>query len=124
MKVVDQYIVRYNESENFDKLSILMKTECGKWFINYSIYSLEYMMKEIDELLAVELLTKEINEMGTVKRKFICTGCGNERPCVLETNQEKSVIAFFDHTEELKCVLDPTNETSYNWREIQNVDRL
>lgn len=54
-----------------------------------------------------------------VKRKFKCTGCGDDRPCFLETNQEKGEIAFYDGAEDLKCVLDETNQTSYNWKEIE-----
>jgi hypothetical protein len=57
-----------------------------------------------------------------VKRKFKCTGCGDYRPCLLETNQEKGEIAFYDHAEDLKCVLDSTNQTSYNWKEINDKD--
>jgi hypothetical protein len=53
-----------------------------------------------------------------VKRKFKCTGCGDDRPCFLETNEDKNVFAFYDKTEDLKCVLDATNQTSYNWEEI------
>ena len=51
------------------------------------------------------------------KRKFKCNGCGEKRPCFLETNQEPSI---FDHMviEDLQCVLDETNQTSYNWVEI------
>ena len=57
--------------------------------------------------------------MTTVKIKLKCTGCGEDRPCYLETNQEKDVIAFYDIIEDLKCVLDSTNQTSYNWVEIK-----
>lgn len=58
-----------------------------------------------------------------INRKFKCTGCGEARPCYLETTQEKDEIAFFDATEHLTCVLDKTNQTSYNWQEIEaNVD--
>lgn len=57
------------------------------------------------------------------KRKFKCTGCGEDRPCFLETNQEESVIALYDATEYLKCVLDPTNQTSYDWEEISIKDK-
>ena len=57
--------------------------------------------------------------MSDIKtRKFKCTGCGEDRPCYLETNQEKSEIAFFDAVEDLKCVMDATNQTSYNWQEV------
>lgn len=54
-----------------------------------------------------------------IKRTFKCTGCGEARPCYLTTNQEKGEIEFYDHTESLKCVLDETNQTSYNWEEMQ-----
>ena len=54
-----------------------------------------------------------------IKRTFICTGCGEARPCYLTTNQEKGEIEFYDHTENLKCVLDETNQTAPNWQEVQ-----
>lgn len=57
--------------------------------------------------------------MTIVKRKFKCTGCGEDRPCLVETNQEKDEISFYDQAEDLKCILDPTNQTSYNWKEIK-----
>jgi hypothetical protein len=57
--------------------------------------------------------------MSIVKRKFKCDGCGKDRPCFVETNQEEGVIAFYDATEDLKCILDETNQTSYNWVEIK-----
>ena len=57
--------------------------------------------------------------MSIVKRKFKCNGCGEGRPCFVETNQEEGVIAFCDATEDLKCILDETNQTSYNWVEIK-----
>lgn len=53
-----------------------------------------------------------------VKRTFKCTGCGEDRPCILETNQEKREISFYDALEDLKCVLDETNQTSFNWVEV------
>ena len=57
--------------------------------------------------------------MSDIKnRKFKCIGCGKYRPCFLETNQESSEIAFYDAMEDLKCVLDTTNQTSYKWEEI------
>ena len=56
--------------------------------------------------------------MNIKKRKFKCTGCGDDRPCYLETNQESNEIAFYDEAEDLKCVLDATNQSSYNWQEI------
>ena len=53
-----------------------------------------------------------------IKRKFKCTGCGEDRPCYIETNQEQT---GFDYMviDDLKCVLDETNQTSYNWVEMQ-----
>ena len=50
-----------------------------------------------------------------VKKKFICTGCGEDRPCFLEINQED--MPFPHTTNDLVCVLDATNQTSYNWKE-------
>ena len=59
--------------------------------------------------------------METLKRKFKCTGCGVDRPCFLETNQETNPLDAVDDlfTEDLKCVLDSTNQTSYNWEEVK-----
>ena len=54
-----------------------------------------------------------------IKRKFKCTGCGEDRPCFVETNQEKDEIAWYDHAEDLKCILDETNQTSFNWKEVE-----
>lgn len=54
-----------------------------------------------------------------IERTFKCTGCGEARPCFLTTNQAKGEIAFYDHAEYLKCVLDETNQTAHNWQEVQ-----
>lgn len=54
--------------------------------------------------------------MSTEKRKFKCNGCGDDRPCYVETNQEPSNIC--DAQEDLICILDITNQTSYCWEEI------
>ena len=51
-------------------------------------------------------------------RKFKCNGCGEDRPCFLEINQGSKEIDFYDETEDLKCILDSTNQTSYNWTEL------
>lgn len=56
--------------------------------------------------------------MKTVKRKFKCTGCGEERPCILETNKEPHELMDEMLIDDLKCVLDSTNQTSYNWKEL------
>ena len=58
------------------------------------------------------------SDMYTRKRKFKCTGCGDDRPCFIESNQEPNRV--FDHStvDDLKCILDETNQTSYNWEEI------
>lgn len=56
--------------------------------------------------------------MKTKKRKYICNGCGIERPCKVETNQEITGLSWVE-IEELKCILDETNQTSYNWKEIK-----
>ena len=54
----------------------------------------------------------------TIKRKYKCTGCGVDRPCVIETNQCKTGAFFLDEIDNLKCILDPTNQTSFNWCEL------
>lgn len=55
--------------------------------------------------------------MNTEKRKYKCEGCGKDRPCYVETNQEPSDISI--PIEDLKCILDATNQTSYHWEEVQ-----
>lgn len=54
--------------------------------------------------------------MDIDKRKFKCKGCGDERPCYVETNQETNSIC--DVREDLICILDITNQTSYYWEDI------
>jgi len=54
--------------------------------------------------------------MKTEKRKYKCEGCGESRPCYVETNQEPSNIT--EIIEDLKCILDETNQTSYFWVEV------
>ena len=44
---------------------------------------------------------------------FVCYGCGKDRPCYVETNQEQRTLC--DPVEDLKCILDETDQTSYNW---------
>jgi hypothetical protein len=56
--------------------------------------------------------------MNTQERKFKCTGCGETRPCYVETNQEVSNFSSL-LIEDLVCILDATNQTSFNWVEIQ-----
>ena len=56
--------------------------------------------------------------METKKRKFKCTGCGEDRPCYLESNQMPTQFDYMQ-IDELKCVLDETNQTSYNWIEVK-----
>ena len=53
------------------------------------------------------------DETKPLKVKFKCEGCGPARPCYLEINQESSSIT--NHIDDLKCVLDETNQTSYKW---------
>lgn len=50
-------------------------------------------------------------------KRFKCTGCGEYRPCFVETNQESRDTAD-KIIEDLKCILDSTNQTSYNWKEM------
>ena len=55
----------------------------------------------------------------------MCNGCGKGRECYLETNQEPQKNGLDDYdlfTEDLKCVLDSTNQTSYNWKEVTEGD--
>ncbi len=56
--------------------------------------------------------------MKTEKRKYKCKGCGESRPCYVETNQEPSSISA--PIEDLICILDGTNQTSYFWVETKN----
>lgn len=51
--------------------------------------------------------------MITEKLKYKCTGCGLGRPCYVEVNQELNKL--FEPIEDLVCILDATNQTSYNW---------
>ena len=53
-----------------------------------------------------------------VTRKYVCTGCGVDRQCVVKTTKEKAQIDFYDEIENLKCILDETNQTSYNWKQV------
>ena len=48
-------------------------------------------------------------------RRYKCEGCGTARPCFVETNQEPSRITI--PIEDLRCVLDATNQTGFNWVE-------
>lgn len=54
--------------------------------------------------------------MKTEKRRYKCEGCGPARPCFVETNQEPSMISI--PIEDLRCVLDETNQTGYHWEEV------
>ena len=54
--------------------------------------------------------------MKIKKRKFKCEGCGKDRPCFVEINQDPSSLGFVDV--DLKCILDETNKTGYEWKEI------
>lgn len=54
----------------------------------------------------------------TKTRKYRCNGCGEDRPCYLTTNQEPHTLDYMQ-IYDLKCVLDETNQTSYNWEEIE-----
>ena len=59
------------------------------------------------------------NKDENTKRKFKCEGCGEDRPCIVETNHPR------DHmlgTEDLSCVLDETNQTGFYWKEIYEDD--
>ena len=54
--------------------------------------------------------------MKPEKRKFKCEGCGKNRPCFVEINQERSEM--HPREEDLHCILDDTNQTSYDWVEV------
>jgi hypothetical protein len=54
--------------------------------------------------------------MNTEKRKYKCEGCGESRPCYVETNQEPSNICI--PIEDLKCILDETNQAGFHWEEV------
>lgn len=56
--------------------------------------------------------------MSVIKKKYKCIGCGESRPCFVETNQVENDGTWFE-IDELKCILDETNQTSYNWKEIE-----
>ena len=51
------------------------------------------------------------------KRRFKCNGCGESRPCYVETNQEPSSMSL--PVEDLRCVLDETNQTGFHWIEVE-----
>lgn len=57
-----------------------------------------------------------MNDIKT--RKFKCTGCGEDRPCYLETNKESSIFDLYTE-DKLTCVLDVTNRTGFNWEEVE-----
>ena len=52
------------------------------------------------------------------KLRFVCFGCGKDRPCFVESNQEPSSVV--EPLEDLRCVLDETNKTGYNWEYAPN----
>lgn len=54
--------------------------------------------------------------MNIEKRKFKCEGCGEDRPCFVEINQEEPSVC--DPIEDLRCILDATNQTSFHWEEV------
>lgn len=57
--------------------------------------------------------------MKNIKRKFKCNGCGEERPCFVESNQEDDNRGWDDIADELNCILDETNQST-NWKEIDS----
>lgn len=62
----------------------------------------------------------DIMIMSKIKtKKFKCNGCGEDRPCFVETNQEENSLGIDFQIEELKCILDETNQTSYNWEQLK-----
>ena len=65
-----------------------------------------------------KMLKEELDEIesrnNTEKRKFKCIGCGESRPCFVETNQ--TMDPYFDEIDRLVCILDATNK-SFDWIE-------
>ena len=55
--------------------------------------------------------------MDVEKRKYKCEGCGVDRPCCVETNQNPRSVGM--DVDDLKCILDDTNQTGYSWMEVQ-----
>jgi len=53
----------------------------------------------------------------TVKMKFKCIGCGEGRPCYVETNAAESPWNE-KILESLICVMDDTN-SSFDWSEVK-----
>lgn len=60
--------------------------------------------------------------MAIKKTKFKCEGCGKDRPCILEINQEETMYDYLT-IDSLKCVLDETNQTGYDWKEIDRNEK-
>ena len=54
------------------------------------------------------------------KRRYKCEGCGVSRPCFVETNQEPDGLS--EPIEDLRCILDETNQTSFDWVEVKEVE--
>ena len=50
------------------------------------------------------------------KMMYKCEGCGVDRPCVVETNQEPCPVSY--PIEDLKCILDETNQTGFLWKHV------
>lgn len=62
---------------------------------------------------------KKSQSMSEIKKKkYKCTGCGEDRPCYLEINREPHTLDYMQ-VYDLKCVLDETNHTGCNWREVE-----
>jgi hypothetical protein len=54
--------------------------------------------------------------MDTERRVYKCVGCGDDRPCFVEINQENVIVSL--PTEDLRCILDETNQTSFRWERL------
>ena len=56
------------------------------------------------------------------KMMYKCEGCGVDRPCVVETNQEPCPVSY--PIEDLKCILDETNQTGFLWKRVSPAETL
>jgi len=58
MRVLNQWIVKYKKSENYDNLAILYLTENKKYYIAYTVFKIETQLIEINKVEALELINQ------------------------------------------------------------------
>lgn len=83
--------------------------------LTIKLNSLSYSIELFQE---TQLAIKQ-NKGSRNSRKFKCVGCGMDRPCFVETNQEQNPIFGCTIIDDLKCILDETNQTSFSWVECE-----